>query len=520
MTAAARRRARTAWGTWAGVLAGGALLLCAPSAAVAAKTCGEPTGSSWQRATAAEAGMDAKKLQAAVDNAMQDSAIAFRVYRHGCLVAESRSAPEGTKLQTQSWSMAKGVSSVAFGRAWTLGLISPEDPLGSLMPQADEAHGKLTLRSLLSMTAGNTQALAHDFNILMRDRIQDGLTVPLIHPQGEYWNYWQTAPPLVDAAVGRAAGEDFQRFFQRELLTPLGIEPGTWNWGRDLAGNTQGFFSLFMTPDDYGRFGDLMRRGGVWRGRRLLSEQYMREAVTPTAAYGCYGWFLWLHSSAACDGRGESNLKGWDPGFFEFNGALNQLIGVFPQTDVVVVRVATIPSANSREIYRKALAAVTDQEVPLPKLGRDPKHPPFRQTAARETLEAELSGVVQPQLAPAGPARARAAIVQPGTRRADRKGRIAVGVACPPRLPSTQPSCSGTLTVSGGLARTYDVAAGRTGQLRVRLTSATLRKLRTNGRATLGVTATTAASGTTTTGRGEVVALRHRPAKSATAAPR
>ena len=29
-----------------------------------------------------------------------------------------------------------------------------------------------------------------------------------------------------------------------------------------------------MTPDDYARFGELMRLGGVWHGQRLLSKRF------------------------------------------------------------------------------------------------------------------------------------------------------------------------------------------------------------------------------------------------------
>ena len=39
--------------------------------------------------------------------------------------------------QFESWSMAKSVTSLIFGRAMKLGLISPDDPVGSLVPEAD-----------------------------------------------------------------------------------------------------------------------------------------------------------------------------------------------------------------------------------------------------------------------------------------------------------------------------------------------------------------------------------------------
>lgn len=478
--------------------------------AAGAKTCSEP-GVRWERATPAEVGMDAAKLKAAVDYAMSDNAIAFRIYRHGCLVAENASAPEGTKLQTQSWSMAKGISSVAFGRAWTLGLISPEDPVGSLVPQADAAHGAITLRNLLTMSAGNSQALAHDFNILMADRLQDALTIPLIHPPGEYYNYWQTGPPLVDIATQRAAGEDFQAFFQREVLTPIGIRPGTWKWDRDRAGHTLGFMGVFMRPDDYARFGDLMRRGGVWKGRRLLSARYVEEAVTPSKAFGCYAMFLWVHASKECDGRsGEGNFKGWDPGIFEFNGLNQQLVTIFPQTDVEMVRVGALPGTTP-QLYAHTLAAVTDQPVPTPKEAPGPDKAKITPTV--ETPEAEVSGVVQPPLGPAGPARARAVLVDPVSARADVRRRVLVALTCPPRLPATQTSCAGTVRVDGGGRRAFDIAAGRTARIRVPLTTATARALTRARRMSLHVTATTTdATPAGTVADGTITAMRARSA--------
>src|SRR5689334_23600613 len=49
------------------------------------------------------------------------------------------------------------------------------------------------------------------------------------------WNYYQSGVSLAAAAIGRAVGEDFQTFLQRELLTPIGIAPRSWLWTRDLA---------------------------------------------------------------------------------------------------------------------------------------------------------------------------------------------------------------------------------------------------------------------------------------------
>ena len=73
---------------------------------------------------------------------------------------------------------------------------------------------------------------------------------------------------MLAEAVGRSAGGDVQAFLQRELLDKLGIPADSWHWERDRVGHVQGFYGVNMRPDDFGRLGELLRRGGIWRGRR------------------------------------------------------------------------------------------------------------------------------------------------------------------------------------------------------------------------------------------------------------
>src|SRR6266540_1521443 len=76
----------------------------APMASAAKKTCGEP-GVDWERATPAEAGMDAAKLQDALDYGTSQEGFALRVYRYGCLVGSDRLAAVNGSQRFQSWSM-------------------------------------------------------------------------------------------------------------------------------------------------------------------------------------------------------------------------------------------------------------------------------------------------------------------------------------------------------------------------------------------------------------------------------
>jgi CubicO group peptidase (beta-lactamase class C family) len=481
-----------------------ALLACGVAGAVpahAAKSCSEP-GASWERAQPAEVGLDAQKLQAALDYGSQNAGFALRVYRHGCLVGEDRGASANRNRTFESYSMAKSVTSLIFGRAMTLGLISPDDPVGALVPEADGPHGDITMHDLLTMTAGVRWNGWRDYNVFtMPDRVRDALTLEMVHEPGSYFEYAQSTVALLAEAIGRAVGEDVKAFGQRELMDPLGIRNGDWSWSRDPAGHVQGFYGVNMRPDDYGRLGDLLRRGGMWRGKRLLSREYVSRALEPSRTNGCYGWLIWLNSGSPCIGprvtersiEDNRDFPDLPPDLYHFSGLFGQLVTVFPSQDIEVVRLGQDPGlvpAGGQDwehgLYTRVLAAVTDQKIERPadppKTGySDPNADAGFQNALAEP-DQYSKGVSQDPLPPAGPERARAALLAAGAPRATKRGTITASLTCPYRSPGRDPRhCVGAATLTGRRLA-YDVKPGWTKQLRVRLTKPQLRRLKRRGR--------------------------------------
>jgi CubicO group peptidase (beta-lactamase class C family) len=478
--------------------------------AQAAKTCQEP-GDSWERATPAAAGMDAAKLQEAIDYGTTQLGFAVRVYRHGCLVGEDRLASVNRNQTFESYSMAKSVTAMIFGRAMSLRLISPDDPVGSLVPEADGAHGAITLRDLLTMTSGLKWNGWRDYNVFtMPDRVRDALTLEPVRPPGTYFEYAQSPVALLAEAVGRAVGMDAQAFGQREMFDALGIPAGAWHWNRDPAGHVQGFYGVNMRPDDFARLGDLMRRRGVWRDRRLLSRRFLNNALAPSKTNGCYGWLIWVNAAAPCIGPTITD-RPVAPGrdfpdlpadMYEFAGLFGQRVTVFPSEDIEVVRTGQDPSLVfggtadwEHGLYTRVLAAVTDQRVNAP--GDPPRVNDEResedygfQTALREP-DQYSNGFVQDPLPPAGPGRARAAVLELARKLVSRRGIVRVRLSCPPLWPGrTAPGCRGWAKSSGTRRSVrYSVAPGKAKRLRFRLTARRLKALRRRGRMTLDLVA-------------------------------
>lgn len=484
------------------------LALAAP--AQAAKQCPEP-GASWQRATPAEAGLDAAKLQDAIDYGSSQESFAIHVYRYGCLVGEDRGAALTSTQQFESWSMAKSVTSLIFGRAMAQGLISPDDPVGSLVPAADRAHGALTERSLLTMTSGLHWNGLRDYNIFtMPDRVHDALTLPADHPQGTYFEYAQSPVSLLAETIGQSAGEDVQAYAQHTLMDPLGIPASAWRWTRDPAGHVGGFYGVNMRVDDFARLGELLRRGGVWNGRRLIARRYVREALTPTATNGCYGWLIWLNAGSPCvsprvqsrdieDSREFTDLPA---DMYRFAGLFGQLVTIFPSQGLLVVRTGQDPGLAfsgggdwEHTLYQKVLGSVTDQTITPP--GPAPATPVDRSNSdagfqdAIQHPDEYKQGAVQDPLPAAGPARARAAQLRLVVPRASRAGVVTVGLLCPRRWPGQDAaSCQGRATLTGARrAVRYRAGRGASALLRFTLTRARLGALRRAGHATLTATA-------------------------------
>lgn len=494
-----------------------ALAVAAPASA--AKTCSEP-GGVFQRATPAEAGMDPAKLADAIDYGTSNLAFAVRVYRHGCLVGEDRLAPLNRNSTYESFSMGKSLVSLAFGRAMTLGLISPDDPVGSLFPEADAAHGKITMRHLLTMTSGVSWNGLRDYNFLQQDRVRDALTLEVVRPPGTWFEYAQSTVALLAEGIGRAVGEDTLAFFQRELIGHLEIKATDWRWSRDGKGKIQGFWGVNMRPDDYGKLGDLLRRDGVWRGKRLLSKRYMREAVAATPTNGCYGWLIWTNRAKPCIGarvserpvRNRREFPGLPPDVYNFSGLFGQLVTVFPTQDIVVVRTGQDPGlinpAGGQDwesgLYARVMAAITDTplvppadaaETPPP-AEANPDNDAGFQTSVFDPAEYG-NGVFYPALPPAGPERARALRLRLAHPRASRTGAVTLRATCPARWPGrrTPASCTGTATLTGAEPVAYRLAPGQTRVLRFQLAPRRLRTLRRAGAVALQAGAVNADAG-------------------------
>lgn len=359
----------------------------AAPAARAATACPNPTGTAeFQRAAPEQVDLDGAKVRSALRFMTSRLAVSARVYRHGCLVATSGLDPLTQNTRANIWSATKGVTALLTGRAITQGKLGLDDPIGRYLPQADAAHGAITVRQLLTQTSGLRFAWLSD--IATPDTVNYTLALPFAHAPGTYFEYAQTTVTLLAAVVQRAVGQDLQTYAQRELFDPLGIPRSHWNWSRDAKRQTQGYAFLYLPPKDLGRIGQLLLQRGGWNGAQLIDAGYMRELSAPSPTNGAYGFLAWTNEGGTMITATAPSRRVIDEPFlppaprdaFAFVGFMGQLVLAIPSLDMVVIRTGypgnVDPDAHSLltsksgdmdyESTRMLMQAVRDVQVPDP----------------------------------------------------------------------------------------------------------------------------------------------------------
>lgn len=327
----------------------------------------------FRTASPGDVSMDESLLRQAVSAASLNLASSFRVYRHDCLVAVSGNDWRSAGAPSNLWSGTKAIVSLLVGRAFTLGFLDLDDPIGRYLPEYDAAHGAITIRQLLSQTSGLRFAWLNDATPSLPNSVTFVGSLPFDHAPGTYFEYAQAPITVLAEVVTRAVGVDIQTFARDELFRPLGIADADWYWARDRTGHTIGYAQLSMRPLDLATIGSLLLRHGRWAGSQLIDSRYLDQAVAGTPTNPGYGFLFWTNAghwyySASILVRHRIDRR-WvasaPPDMLALSGLGDQFVFVVPSLDLVVVRTGFFGSSPWRhEFFRTLGHAVTDVVVP------------------------------------------------------------------------------------------------------------------------------------------------------------
>lgn len=342
------------------------------------------SGDDWERISPTDAGFDAGKLKAAVDFALVNESTMDRdVQRalenslfgeppglgdiigptrpredpHGLLLKGGRIVTEwgDTKRADITFSVAKSYLSIVAGLALDEGIIPDFDrPVRELVDDGgfESAQNRdITWRQLMQQTSewhgtlwDKPDSIDHnrDLSAKQGEGTAKGTARQLARP-GSYWEYNDVRVNRLALSLLRVLRRPIPEVLKERIMDPIGASP-EWEWHgyrnswveidgkriQSVSGGSHWGGGMFISSRDQARTGLMMARGGTWKGRRLLSERYLGEAVKPCPINADYGLYWWLN------GAGGSAPSAPRTSYFA-KGKGSNIIWIDPALDLVAV---------------------------------------------------------------------------------------------------------------------------------------------------------------------------------------
>lgn len=212
-----------------------------------------------------------------------------------------------------------------------LGDVAP----GLLPHDATDGAADITMEDLVTLRAGLARTSGSQYGawVSSGNWVAFALRQPMIAQPGGRMIYSTGSTHVLGAALTEATGMSLLTQARERIGAPMGIDIPAWM--ADPQGYYLGGNEMALTPRAMLAIATMMRDGGRYNGRQVVSEDWMRASLQPRTrsrfsgmAYG-YGWFL------------------TDSGYALARGYGGQVIAAHPDRDLAVA-ITSDPSQPAR----------------------------------------------------------------------------------------------------------------------------------------------------------------------------
>jgi CubicO group peptidase (beta-lactamase class C family) len=227
----------------------------------------------------------------------------------------------------------------------------PEDPASRIStaefyyPFDTEHNRKITWEHLLRQTSDweGTLWSKPDWADRPTDKPEEWLTRKRNEP-GTVYEYNDVRVNVLALAALNIWRRPLPEVLREYVMDPIGASP-TWRWhGYDnswvlidgkamqsVSGGGHWGGGMFISAVDMARFGYLTLRRGIWNGKQILSDQWVRMALKPTPVEQTYGFMNWFLNT------GKKHTPSAPESSFTHLGNGTNMIYVDPENDLVIV---------------------------------------------------------------------------------------------------------------------------------------------------------------------------------------
>ncbi len=275
---------------------------------------------------------------------------AFLVVKDGQVLSESYFSDYHDRSKTNSFSMAKTVTTLLLGIAIEEGLVRDlNQPITDFLPEfiGDPLAEKATIGQLSWMTSGYDwdenyySPFSPTVELYYGNDVRNFLfSRQFVDQPGDSWYYSSASTQLMGIfllrAIQKARGKlSLSEYLSQKLWRPMGMNDDA-SWHTDGTGMELTYCCLNTNARNYAKLGQLMMNMGEWQGQQLVPSEFVKK-MTQAKGDPVYGLSTWLGASHS-------------PEFYSFSGHLGQLIVVVPEENLVVVRLGEKPYPSSNFI--------------------------------------------------------------------------------------------------------------------------------------------------------------------------
>jgi len=271
------------------------------------------------------------------------------VIRRGHILLDFHFRGYDTSIWRYTYSACKSIVSLAIGVLIDRGMLSLSDKLESYLPQSELTPlirlkiKDIKIEDLLTMSTG---ASFNEITVLSEENWLRGFLSGTFKGNNDtLFEYNSMNTYVLSYLITRISGMSLSDFLKDAFFTPMGIVNVFFE--KCPQGIEKGGWGLYITPQDFAKFGILILNGGVWEGKRLISGEYLRLATslqrrTPES-YGDfhYGYQMWV-------GRDRDTIL--------FNGMHGQNMLIDRTNELVIVSYAGNNEMFQNSSYFKHLS--------------------------------------------------------------------------------------------------------------------------------------------------------------------
>jgi len=166
---------------------------------------------------------------------------------------------------------------------------------------------------------------------------------------GTFYKYNDVRVNVLAYSLLHIFREPLPKVLKKYIMDPIGAS-NSWRWygyenswinldgvmTQSVSGGGHNGGGIFINSEDHARFGLLYLNKGIWDGKRVISEKWIKKSITPSKTNPEYGYMWWINSELGEDYQ-TTDWKNVPTNIFYGSGFGGNKLIIIPDENMVIV---------------------------------------------------------------------------------------------------------------------------------------------------------------------------------------